>query len=269
MLVYSYNCPTNEYIGTEEAQEDPLHPGEYLMPAKSTTIEPPLLEEYQVAVFENGDWVVYPDYRNNWQVHLPSKQVSVIDYIGDIQEEYQLLPSSEIANDIILYPENYKVIDGKLQSIVGTEEWEAMDTAKRKAVLVEDNYLLKEAKAYGGIYINYQNMQLLFETKTESIVNTTATLGIMSDEDTVNWKFYSNDIPVSVPLTKTQLGVIAKFGLNMINECFSIEGDANAKVYAASRTEVTDDVWVASFKAKVEEAMNAVPNTIDFEDLQK
>lgn len=269
MLVYSYNCPTNEYIGTEEAQEDPLHPGEYLMPAKSTMIEPPLLEEYQVAVFENDDWVVYPDYRDNWQVNPETKQVLLIGNIGNIIEGYILLTSSEIAEDLMANPDNYKIINGEIQNIEGTEEWEAMDTAKRKAVLVEDNYCLKETKAYGGIYINYQNMQLLFETKTESIVNTTATLGIMSDEDTVNWKFYSNDIPVSVPLTKTQLGVIAKFGLNMINECFSIEGDANAKVYAASRTEVTDDVWVASFKAKVEEAMNAVPNTIDFANLQK
>lgn len=266
LFVYSYNSPTNEYIGREIAQEDPLSPGRYLDPAKSTRIAPPVLEKNQVAVFETDKWAVYPDYRGQTKINVITKEVSVVDKIGEIGDEYQII-SQEMAEDVIIHPDNYGMIDGIFQDITNTIQWREQNAVKVKAELVEYNYGVKEARAYGGIYVTYQGSQLLFETKTESIVNTTATLGIMPDDSTANWKFYSNNMPVAVPITKQQLGAIAQFGLNMINQCFAVEGEANSKVYAASTKEVNDSAWVELFKTSVKEQMDAIPNTINFENL--
>jgi len=50
--VYNYDPQTGEFIGAEEAERNPLAPGEFLMPAHSTTIAPPQPRSFHAAVFD-------------------------------------------------------------------------------------------------------------------------------------------------------------------------------------------------------------------------
>jgi hypothetical protein len=51
------------FIGMAEADESPLEPGVYLVPAFSTPKEPPSVSEREVAIFDNGQWRVAPNWR--------------------------------------------------------------------------------------------------------------------------------------------------------------------------------------------------------------
>lgn len=56
MKIYNYN-PDNGYFTNESvADESPLEPGVFLLPAHSTTVEPPATEENQVACFDGNSW---------------------------------------------------------------------------------------------------------------------------------------------------------------------------------------------------------------------
>lgn len=82
MKLYHYNRVTNEYTGEKEARESPLEPGVFLHPANTTEIVPPPVGANQVAIFENGAWVVKPDYRGETWYQADRTPVE-IDFIGD------------------------------------------------------------------------------------------------------------------------------------------------------------------------------------------
>ena len=60
MLVYNYHPITAEYLGPNEADESPLEPGVFLIPADATTTEPPAQQEGFVRRFTNGAWGYSP-----------------------------------------------------------------------------------------------------------------------------------------------------------------------------------------------------------------
>jgi hypothetical protein len=51
MKVYNYNPDNKVYTFEEEADPDPLVPERWLIPANATTIEPPIVEEDEIARF--------------------------------------------------------------------------------------------------------------------------------------------------------------------------------------------------------------------------
>lgn len=132
-------------------------------------------------------------------------------------------------------------------------------TAKREE-LVNTVYQLKADKAYGGVIINDM---LVFETNQTAITNTVASLALMEEDKTASWKFYTVDgTPYVQPITKKQLGYIATFGQNMINDCFQIEGECNEKLKVATVENLVDAEWVKAFEEEVKAAMDAVNNKI-------
>jgi len=56
MKIYHYSPDSRLYLGSSNADESPLEPGVYLIPAHATAIEPPSAEEGQEVVWENGQW---------------------------------------------------------------------------------------------------------------------------------------------------------------------------------------------------------------------
>jgi hypothetical protein len=56
--VYLYDPTTGEYIGTYDAQESPLEPGEIIAPLDSTPTPPPSLGENKIAIFKVGAWSI-------------------------------------------------------------------------------------------------------------------------------------------------------------------------------------------------------------------
>ena len=63
--VYSYDV-LNYFTGSSYAQENPVNPGTYLMPARTTTDPPPVVADHQIAKWGGAGWVLDVDYRGTW-----------------------------------------------------------------------------------------------------------------------------------------------------------------------------------------------------------
>jgi hypothetical protein len=59
ITVYSYMYDTYEYCGTTTADESPLEPGVYHIPACATEVEPPPFVEGKSRHFVDGVWTYY------------------------------------------------------------------------------------------------------------------------------------------------------------------------------------------------------------------
>lgn len=127
MYIYNYDRDTKEYIGSSLAVEDPIETktqGRFipLIPSCSTELEPPIAQENEVAVFDNTNWVIKPDYRGQKQVEKATKQISEIKDIGVLAEGFQLV-STVIAEDILNHPEKYEIVNDELVDISSTPEY--------------------------------------------------------------------------------------------------------------------------------------------------
>lgn len=58
MIAYSYNNDTMMFEGITEAFESPLEPGNYLLPAHATFVEPPCCGEGHRQKFNGESWEV-------------------------------------------------------------------------------------------------------------------------------------------------------------------------------------------------------------------
>lgn len=65
MKYYSFNQTDKTFTFTGEADESPLEPGVFLLPAHATFSKPPVAEELQAAVFDEltKSWSLVADYR--------------------------------------------------------------------------------------------------------------------------------------------------------------------------------------------------------------
>ena len=86
MKVYRYNEITREYIGTLNAQPNPRVPGEYLMPANTTTMVPIEAPENWTVVFNGAQWVLIDDFRGTTGWNKTTKEEITVDYLG-VNEE--------------------------------------------------------------------------------------------------------------------------------------------------------------------------------------
>lgn len=133
-----------------------------------------------------------------------------------------------------------------------------------KKELISGLYKIKADKAYGGVIINDT---FVFETNQTSITNTVASLALMDDTTTANWKFYTiSGEPVFQTVTKLQLASIAKFGRDMMDEAFKVEGQANTDLSTATVEQLNSEEWRNDFTAVVQTKMDEVNNklTIQF-----
>jgi hypothetical protein len=60
MNVYSYDPITGEYLGVTVADSDPLALGQYLLPAFTTEVQPPIPAEGHKAIWQSGVWTEVP-----------------------------------------------------------------------------------------------------------------------------------------------------------------------------------------------------------------
>ena len=56
MKIYNYHPSNKIFIGESIADESPLEPGVFLVPAYATTFKPPKTTLPNVAVFRDGTW---------------------------------------------------------------------------------------------------------------------------------------------------------------------------------------------------------------------
>lgn len=84
MKIFNYHPITGEYISESVADESPLEPGKYLIPAFATELEPPTIGDRQVAVFNNGAWSLVADYRGQTVYDTTTGAESTVVEPGEI-----------------------------------------------------------------------------------------------------------------------------------------------------------------------------------------
>lgn len=143
-VMYCYDEASGEYTGTAEPLVDPKT-GEYLKWGFSTWETPPEVDEGQKAVILDGHWTVMSDNRDKKQINLETLEISDIDYLGDVQDGYQLI-TEETAEDFKTHPEKYRVIDGVFTDISNTDEYKAQQLEKAKTAKLAENATALEKK---------------------------------------------------------------------------------------------------------------------------
>ena len=83
--IYNYDPQTRVFTGASQADESPLEPGVYLIPAHATTIEPPKPKKGWVARWrvDDGKWETVPDVRGTWY-GADGQPVAVSDLDADV-----------------------------------------------------------------------------------------------------------------------------------------------------------------------------------------
>ena len=74
MDIYNYDPISREFLGVSQADESPLEPGVYLLPAHATDQPAPAAKIGQAAIYQDGAWRLVPDYR--------AQSVCLIDAAG-------------------------------------------------------------------------------------------------------------------------------------------------------------------------------------------
>lgn len=90
MKIYIYDKISGEYTGEQNAQPNPKRAGEFLYPANSTTKTPPMFKHNETIVFKNDQWNIVKDYRGQEIVNIATKDISIVQSIGDIEKGYVL-----------------------------------------------------------------------------------------------------------------------------------------------------------------------------------
>jgi len=63
MKIFNYDSEYNTYTGASYADESPLEPGVYHIPAYATDVEPPECQENQIQIFDGEKWNIIEDNR--------------------------------------------------------------------------------------------------------------------------------------------------------------------------------------------------------------
>lgn len=78
---HQYHPSTFEFIGSDEAMESPLEPGQYLIPANATTVAPGEVPQGSAALWneQSQTWKLVPDYRGDTYWDTATGEKHVID----------------------------------------------------------------------------------------------------------------------------------------------------------------------------------------------
>lgn len=95
MKIYYYNEFSKEYIGEGVAVEDPIDPGNWLLPGNAVAVRPPAYGSGHSSVWDGMAWQVVDDYRDvtvySTSTGIPSK----ITELGPIPRGYTRLKPSD------------------------------------------------------------------------------------------------------------------------------------------------------------------------------
>ncbi|MBC2887323.1 hypothetical protein H7Q97_18240 [Ochrobactrum sp. CM-21-5] len=86
MLVYQTDYTGDgRFVGTIDADPDPMRKGEWLIPAGAVTVEPPLVEYPAYARWAGEAWEVYTPPEPEPDPEFPAQEPTVEDYRAAIQ----------------------------------------------------------------------------------------------------------------------------------------------------------------------------------------
>ena len=82
MDIYHFSAATGEFLGSGQADADPLEEGRFLLPANAVTIAPPASGPHEASVFADGRWSLVADYRGQTWFDQKGNAIGVQD-LGD------------------------------------------------------------------------------------------------------------------------------------------------------------------------------------------
>jgi hypothetical protein len=134
MDVYNYHPVTGESLSISAADESPLEPGVFLIPANATTVAPPAPQQGQARVFTGSAWAFTPDHRGEtwWRAH---DEPIVIEDLGT--------PAGDLTLEQPAPPPKYPSADAAKSAMV---EWIAAFTASVTGPVPIDERLSWDAK---------------------------------------------------------------------------------------------------------------------------
>jgi hypothetical protein len=101
MKIYNYHPEYKHFIGTSVADESPLEPGIYLIPAHATDIKPPTCESNQIQIFNETSWDIVEDKRGTY---YSTKTLQVIENYNPLET-----PENATKEQPPEIPEGYKL----------------------------------------------------------------------------------------------------------------------------------------------------------------
>jgi hypothetical protein len=91
MIIYNYDKDYKYYIDSSEADPSPLEPGVFLIPANSTSIQPPNCLESEIQIFDNNSWTVvtnnigiYYNIETRQEIYNPDPLVAPEGFVKDV-----------------------------------------------------------------------------------------------------------------------------------------------------------------------------------------
>lgn len=108
MYNYVYDKTTGEFLYSKEAKKDPRRPERFVPLDNSTFTEPLKVSMNQVAVYEGEKWVIKKDFRNQFQCNLDTKEITIVESIGELKNN-NILVLDEIAKKIKEDPQSYTI----------------------------------------------------------------------------------------------------------------------------------------------------------------
>ena len=138
MDIYNYSGDTNEYKNMGQADESPLEPGVFLVPALATSIKPPEFGFNEIPVFNelNNAWEIKPDYRNATLFSKETGEKIANINIGDTPD-YLNATDKEPPSTLYKFDNGKWVVDDKKYSIALNE---AKENALNRIEKTADNY---------------------------------------------------------------------------------------------------------------------------------
>lgn len=212
--VYSYNPITGEYIGTTVADESPLEPGVYLLPAHSTEVAPPEGGSHEAALWDGEVWSLVPDWRGEVRYRTNTGEAIHITELGELPEGL-----TEMAP-----PDEEHVWEGGVWVL----PW-AVRVSRKKAEIAAARY---EAEI-GGVAVG--GMVIRTDRESQALI-TGAALKAMQDQDyTCRWKTPDG----FVTLTSMQIMAVADAVRAHVQGCFDQEDILLSAVDTLSEGDVT------------------------------
>jgi len=102
MLIFNYD-ENGDFVGTSQADESPLEPGVYLIPARATTSPVPNVPEGKVARFIDGSW------RASDPIIPPDPDVEEIVYLYDPGDNGRWVGTDVTVNGVV--PSNSTLLE--------------------------------------------------------------------------------------------------------------------------------------------------------------
>jgi len=156
MKVYSYNPATGEYLGETTADESPLEPGKFLMPAHTTETPPCLLTEHTVAVWDGSEWSKVEDHRGEKGYIGSSQEETEIKEIGPLPDEWSDTPppptfEEELEQKLQELSGKYRsyLLSGSIMTSIGFN----MQVGNEHSASLENAIIMAEIKEQESIYI--------------------------------------------------------------------------------------------------------------------